>query len=102
MLWLKLSHEASIIAATERAEKRIIDFFIARNQSAGVLRKPFGGSNRMKTNGSEDILLSDRKDISPIAALALPITGSMAVRIEAELSAFTIILKLTEGSSAVP
>ena len=53
----------------------------------------------MKSNGSGDILLSDRKDISPIAALALPITGSMAVRIEAILSAFTIMLKPNEGSS---
>ena len=56
----------------------------------------------MKSNGSDDTLLSDRKDISPIAALALPSAGSMAVRMEARLSAFTIVLRLIEGSSAVP
>ena len=56
----------------------------------------------MNSNGSVDILLSDKKDISPNPALALPITGSMTVRIEAMLSAFTIMLKLIEGSSNVP
>jgi hypothetical protein len=69
---------------------------------AGGLPKAVGGLNRMKSNGSVDILLSDRKDISPITALALPITGSMAVRIEAILSAFTIMPKPIEGSSPVP
>jgi hypothetical protein len=56
----------------------------------------------MNSNGSDDVLLSDTKDISPIAALALPSAGVMAVRTESRLSDFTIMLKLTEGSSAVP
>ena len=56
----------------------------------------------MNSNGSDDVLLSDTKDISPIAALALPSTGVMAVRTESRLSDFTIMLKPTEGSSAVP
>jgi hypothetical protein len=56
----------------------------------------------MNANGSDDILLSDKKDISPIDALALPSAGAMAVCIEAGLSAFTIMLKLIEGLSAVP
>jgi hypothetical protein len=61
-----------------------------------------GGLNRINSNGSDDVLLSDTKDISPIAALALPSAGATAVRMEARLSAFTIMLRLTEGSSAVP
>jgi hypothetical protein len=56
----------------------------------------------MNSNGSDDVLLSDTKDISPIPALALPSAGVMAVRTESRLSDFTIMLKLTEGSSAVP
>jgi hypothetical protein len=56
----------------------------------------------MNSNGSDDVLLSDTKDISPIAAFALPSAGVMAVRTESRLSDFTIMLKLTEGSSAVP
>jgi hypothetical protein len=56
----------------------------------------------MKSNGSEETLLSDKKDISPMAALALPSAGVMAFRIEAAPSAFTIMLKPIEGSSAVP
>jgi hypothetical protein len=56
----------------------------------------------MNSNGSDDVLLSDTKDISPIAALALASAGVMALRTESRLSDFTIMLKLTEGSSAVP
>ncbi len=56
----------------------------------------------MNSNGSDDVLLSDTKDISPIAVLAFPSAGVMAVRTESRLSDFTIMLKLTEGSSAVP
>ncbi len=56
----------------------------------------------MNANGSDDILLSDKKDISPIAALALRSAGVMAVRTESRLSDFTVMVKLTEGSSAVP
>jgi hypothetical protein len=69
---------------------------------AGVPRGRVGGLNRMNANGSDDILLSDKKDISPIAALALPSAGAMVVCIAAGLSAFTIMLKFIEGSSAVP
>ena len=34
---LKLSHEASIIATIERAEIKMIDFFIARNCLGGII-----------------------------------------------------------------
>ena len=56
----------------------------------------------MNANGSDDILLSDKKDISPIDALAVSSAGAMVVCIEARLSALTIMLKLIEGSSNVP
>ena len=56
----------------------------------------------MNAKGSDDHLLSDKKDISPIATLALPSAGAIAVCIEARLSAVTIMLKLIEGSSTVP
>jgi hypothetical protein len=69
---------------------------------AGVALGRVGGLKRINANGSGDILLSDKKDISPIAALALPSAESMAVCIEAGPSAFTIMLKPIEGSSAVP
>ena len=77
-------------------------FLLLPTGGDGALRKRVGGLKRMKSNGSGDILLSERKDISPIAALALPIAGSIAARIEPILSAFTIMLKLIEGSSAAP
>jgi len=56
----------------------------------------------MNANGSDDILLSAKKDISPIAALAWPSAGAMVVCIKERLSAFTIMRRLVEGSSNVP
>jgi len=56
----------------------------------------------MNVKGSDDHLFSDKKDISPIAALALPRAGAIAVCIEARSSPFTIMAKRIEGSSAVP
>jgi hypothetical protein len=73
-----------------------------RRRVSYVLRQRVGGLNRMNANGSDDILLSDKKDISPIDALAVSNAGAMVVCKEARLSAFTIMLKLTEGSSNVP
>lgn len=61
--------------------------------AAGVLHERVGGLKRRKSNGSDDTLSSDAKDISPIAALALPSLGAIAVCIEARLSAFTIVMK---------
>jgi hypothetical protein len=52
--------------------------------------------------GSADISpLSDNQDISANAARAFPSAEEIAVRTEAGLSAFTMILKSVEGSSAV-
>jgi hypothetical protein len=87
---LALKHEAPRVA-----KKRI-----PYRQDSGAGRVE--GLNRMNSNASGDILLSDKKDISPIAALALPSAGAMTVCIEAGLSVFTIMLKLIGGSSAVP
>jgi hypothetical protein len=77
---------------------------ICRQSKTILARRVYlvGSLNRMNSNGSGDVLLSDTKDISPIAALALSSAGVMAVRTESRLSDFTIMLKLTEGSSAVP
>jgi hypothetical protein len=74
------------------------------NQKAILARRAYlcAGVNCMNANGSDDILLSDKKDISPIAALALRSAGVMAVLTESRLSDFTVMVKLTEGSSAVP
>jgi hypothetical protein len=69
---------------------------------AGILGKRVGGLDRMNANGSDDILLSEKNDISPIAPLALPSAGAMAVCTDARLSVFTIMAKLIEGSSNVP
>jgi hypothetical protein len=87
---------ADRMAAHRKLDRRRVCYGV------GVLRKRVGGLNRMNANGSDDILLSDKKDISPIAALALSSAGAMVVCIEAGLSAFTIMLKLIEGSSNVP
>ena len=69
---------------------------------AGVPRGRVGDLNCMNANGSGDILLSDKKDISPIIAFALPSAGVMAARIESRPSTFTMMLRPIEGSSAVP
>jgi hypothetical protein len=52
--------------------------------------------------GSADISpFSDNQDISANAARAFPSAEEIVVRMEAGLSAFTMILKSVEGSSAV-
>jgi len=56
----------------------------------------------MNAKGSDDHLFSDKKDISPIAAFALPIAGGIAYCIQARSAPFTIMAKRIEGSSAVP
>jgi hypothetical protein len=51
--------------------------------------------------GSADISpFSENQDISANAARAFPSAEEIAVRMEARLSAFTMILKSVEGSSA--
>lgn len=89
---------AGLAHSPSRDQKSTRRFYVC----AGVARGRVEDLKRMNANGSDDILLSDKKDISPIVALALPSAGLMAVCIEARLSAFTIILKLIEGSSNVP
>jgi hypothetical protein len=71
--------------------------FRAGAAAAGSLHEPVGGLKRRKSNGSDDTLSSDTKDISPIAAFALPSLGAIAVCIEARLSAFTAVMKRIEG-----
>lgn len=60
------------------------------------------GSKCIHSNGSDDNLLSDMKELSPIIALAFPSAEAMAVCMWARLSAFTSMLKPIEGLSAVP